>query len=182
MSDVVILPPSPRPTECGARTRMGGWCKRPPVPGTNRCSAHGGGSSQVRQAVAEQLAAEAFPALKVLHDVMAHWNADVCPTCGRPSGDPSPAIRAAIAVLDRTGFAAGLKLEVKQDHEISRDSEFVQWMPSWQLAMLDRWSQDAIERMQRGEPAADVDGSLEPPPDAIDGVVVQMPDRKDSDQ
>ena len=37
-------------TQCGARTRAGGRCKRAPMAGATRCRLHGGASPQARQA------------------------------------------------------------------------------------------------------------------------------------
>jgi len=47
---------TPGPT-CGARTRNGGTCKKPPLDGTTRCKLHGGASHKA-QAVAAQRRAE----------------------------------------------------------------------------------------------------------------------------
>lgn len=52
----MTAPGTPGPT-CGARTRGGGTCKKPPLDGTTRCRLHGGASPQA-QAVAAQRIAE----------------------------------------------------------------------------------------------------------------------------
>lgn len=44
---------------CGARTRNGGTCRRPPVPGGTRCRLHGGASPQAQAKAQERLAVAA---------------------------------------------------------------------------------------------------------------------------
>jgi len=53
------------------------------------------------------------PALGVLHEVVDAYLAVRCETCGKPTGDPSHAIKAALAVLDRTGYHPSVKVEVE---------------------------------------------------------------------
>src|SRR5690606_6561634 len=147
------LPPPPRPTYCGARTREGDSCRRAPVRGTNRCSLHGGNAPQVKRRVMETMAAAALPAAEFLLDLIERWRANVCETCGLPKGDPNPVIKAATAVLDRTGFGSSAKLNVHHSLEEPFDGDAVAaWMPDHQLEQIDAWMREAQARMERGEP------------------------------
>jgi hypothetical protein len=124
--------------QCGATTRAGTPCNRPPIPGGNRCTFHGGATPAAREAAAERLAAAAVPAATVLHDAMRVWNelletyrTTSCPTCGRSASDVkpvldamSPVIRAAQVVLDRTGFHPSLSLHLGKPDAAKREPWF----------------------------------------------------------
>jgi hypothetical protein len=66
-----------------------------------------------------------------MFEIIAQWQRTTCPTCGMPNGDPSPVIRAAQIVLDRTGFGPSAHLSLQQQPpppEYSSDDEMIEQM------------------------------------------------------
>ena len=136
---------------CGAVGRNGFPCRRHVAPGFTRCALHGGHTPLARQAAAEALARAALPAAEVMFDIIDRWQQTRCPTCGMPSGDPSPVIRAAQIVLDRTGFGPSATMQVAPAPEYALPSHLT-------LAQLaDR--AEAVARRLRA--AADAEGQPE---------------------
>jgi hypothetical protein len=194
VSDVTIFPAPLPPAFCGAKTKEGGKCRRAPVPGADRCYYHGGASFTVQQAIQQKrdsailalLGEGPAEAVKALVSIVTQFNRETCPTCGLPSGDAMPTIRAATAILDRIGLGANANLTVR--HEVAEPPAPVheaEWMPNWQLGFIRKWLAEARERMERREPAADWSASYEPPADAIDATVIEShnvePARQESD-
>lgn len=143
--------PTPK---CGALTSGGTPCKRATIRGGTRCTLHGGGSPEARRVAEEMLAIARVPAARVLLQIIEDWTADRCETCGRPHGDPGPVIRAATAVLDRTGLGpnATVTLERAQEPE---GEHWASWMTDEQLALVNDWIADAKRRMAAGAPRQD---------------------------
>lgn len=77
---------------CTARSsRTGARCKRWAIAGGNVCPSHGGSAPQVRQSAYRRLLQLVNPALAAVEAAMR-------------SGEHGPAVKAACAVLDRSGF------------------------------------------------------------------------------
>lgn len=104
---------------CGALTSSGTPCRRYTIRGGTRCTLHGGGSPEARRVAEEMLAVARVPAARVLLRLIEDWEADRCQTCGRPSGDPGPIIRAATVVLDRAGLHPSMSVHVTREPENS---------------------------------------------------------------
>ena len=105
---------------CGAKTSSGTPCKRAPIPGGNRCCLHGGGSPLARAAAERRLLLGADLAIDRLLDSLVEHDHPPCELCGCAPGRADPnTLRAAIAVLDRTGFSPGVRLLHSTDDEES---------------------------------------------------------------
>jgi len=86
-----------------------------------------------------------------------------------PTGDPGPVIRAAQVVLDRTGFHPSAHVDVTRSMGMPV-AEYMAWIPHEQLTVMVRWLRDARERMARGEPRCDGQGTTVPKP--VEGSVI----------
>jgi hypothetical protein len=97
---------------CTATNRAGQRCGRAAAPFQFVCDKHGAKSPLAQQGAKARMAMLVEPATEVLF--RATRNAPPCPHCGRSDADRDPAaIRAAIAILDRTGFGPSAKLTVQ---------------------------------------------------------------------
>lgn len=135
---------------CGATTKSEGVpCRRPVSPGFTRCNMHGGATPLARQAAAETLAAAALPAAGVLFDIVDTWKRTACDKCGMPTGDPSPVIRAAQIVLDRTGFGPSATLAIAPPPP---KEPWAEWLTVEQAQVVTEFIADAKRRMRAGEP------------------------------
>ena len=106
---------------CGAKTAAGGNCKRSPIPGGSRCVLHGGASPLARQEAERRLLLGVSFALdRLLDAVSEHHHAVPCPMCGcNPSRNDPNVLRAAVALLDRSGFGPGVTLShTNEEHDI----------------------------------------------------------------
>ena len=105
---------------CGAKTSMGTSCRRRPIRGGARCVLHGGGSPLAREAAERRLMYGTELALdRLLDSLSEHEHDGPCALCGcNPSSRDPNTIRAAIAVLDRTGYGPGLKLTTVDREEV----------------------------------------------------------------
>lgn len=167
---------------CGAMTRNGWPCLRPTAPGFTRCNLHGGHTPGARQAAAETLARAALPSAEALFDVVDAYHRTRCPTCGQPSNDPSPVIRAAQIILDRTGF--GPNATVTLGPSSSPFAAYAAWIPQERLETLAAWIAEAKQAMAAGEPkptlrlpAADgTDDAIDLEAVAVDGDAQQTTD------
>ena len=133
---------------CGARTKGSGEpCRRPAIRGGNRCNHHGGHTPLARQTAQENLAKAALPSATALLDIVSDWTRDRCETCGYPKGDPTPVIRAAQIVLDRTGFHPTLAVQAVRAPEIP---DWASWLTDDELAEVSGMIARAQERMSSG--------------------------------
>lgn len=126
---------------CGALTSSGTPCRRYTIRGGTRCTLHGGGSPEARRVAEEMLAVARVPAARVLLRLIEDWEADRCETCGRPSGDPGPIIRAATVVLDRAGLHPSMSVQVTRE----RDNSFADLSDDDLIAQLEEMLQSARE-------------------------------------
>lgn len=94
--------------QCSAKRRDGQRCKTPAIQGGNVCRMHGGGAPQVKQAAALRLAALVDPAIGAIEKRLKRDGDDV--------------LRAAFGVLDRTGYGATSKHELKGGLEVTTDA------------------------------------------------------------
>ena len=95
---------------CTAHRRNGEPCRAPAINRATICRVHGGSAPQVKAKAHEVRLADLIgPALMLLRDLI------------RDEGEPAALrLRAAIAVLDRTGYAEGMpRPSVKQVEEIT---------------------------------------------------------------
>ncbi|HEY9291109.1 MAG TPA: hypothetical protein VIP98_07510 [Microlunatus sp.] len=83
----------PGARRCRARNRAGDQCGRYAIPGGVVCDRHGGRAPQVQRAARLRLAELVEPAIAVLARLLA--NPDVA---------PAVRLRAAVEILDRTGY------------------------------------------------------------------------------
>ena len=93
----------------------GDRCKRRPIKGGRVCKIHGGGSPQAKRSARQRLLAAVEPAMGVLIDVVEHEVEIVTDGDGRPHEvGPRHAdrIRAAEAILDRTGYPRRAELSI----------------------------------------------------------------------
>jgi hypothetical protein len=83
------------------KVNTGERCKAPAIKGGVVCRVHGGAAKQVKKAAKERLLELVDPALAALHKVLS-----------RPDVDDAVKVRAALGILDRTGFRQGVDLNV----------------------------------------------------------------------
>ena len=139
---------------CGATTKGSGEpCRKPVAPGFTRCRHHGGHTPLARQTAQENLAKAALPSAAALFDIVSDWQRHTCATCGYPKGDPSPVIRAAQIVLDRTGFHPTLAVEAVRAQEIP---EWAPYLTDDELAEVSGMITRAKERLASGADREDV--------------------------
>ena len=102
---------------CGAKTSAGNACRRSPIRGGTKCCLHGGGSPLARQAAERRLLYGVSHALDRLIDAVSeHEHEGPCEACGcNPSSRDPNTIRAATALLDRSGFGPGLTLRTEEE-------------------------------------------------------------------
>ena len=109
----VTLGQSRRDVLCGAKTSAGTPCRRRPIKGGTKCVLHGGGSPLARQAAERRLLYGVSLALDRLIDAVSeHEHEGPCELCGcSPLARDPVVLRAALGVLDRSGFGPGLRLQ-----------------------------------------------------------------------
>ena len=119
----LTLGQSRRGALCGAKTSAGTPCRRRPIRGGRRCVLHGGGSPIAREAAERRLLYGVSLALDRLLDALSeHEHEGPCALCGcNPSSRDPNTLRAAIALLDRSGFGPGLKLTTLDREEEIRE-------------------------------------------------------------
>ena len=113
----VTLGQSRRDVLCGAKTSAGTPCRRRPMKGGTKCVLHGGGSPLARQAAERRLLYGVSLALDRLIDVLSeHDHEGPCELCGVSALTRDPVvIRAALGVLDRSGYGPGLTLRTEEE-------------------------------------------------------------------
>lgn len=82
--------------------RTGERCRAPAILGGNVCRVHGGAAKQTRAAAKARLLELVDPALAALHKVLTN-----------PDTDDPVKVRAAVAILDRTGFGPNSTVHVQ---------------------------------------------------------------------
>ena len=103
---------------CGAKTSGGSPCRRYPPEGGTRCVLHGGASPLARQEAERRMLLGASFALDRLLDAVAEHNHPPCEHCGCTPGRADPTVlRAALGLLDRSGFSPGVRLLHSTDDE-----------------------------------------------------------------
>ena len=112
---------------CGAKTSAGTPCRRSPMKGGLRCILHGGGSPLARQAAERRLLYGVSLALdRLIETLSEHDHEGPCPACGcSPIARDPTVLRAALGVLDRSGFGPGLRLQhstIEDSGGYTRDS------------------------------------------------------------
>lgn len=107
---------------CTATNRSGERCGRASSVGAFVCDRHGGKSPRSLEKARERIQELVEPALDVLH--RATRSAPACEHCGRSDADRDPtAVRAAVAILDRTGFHPTMSVEVAPPNPYAECSE-----------------------------------------------------------
>ena len=98
---------------CGAKTSAGTPCRRSPMKGGTKCVLHGGGSPLARQAAERRLLYGVSLALdRLIETLSEHDHEGPCAACGcSPLARDPVVLRAALGVLDRSGFGPGLRLQ-----------------------------------------------------------------------
>jgi hypothetical protein len=84
------------------KVNTGERCKAPAIKGGTVCRVHGGAAKQVKKAAKERLMDMVEPALTELHRVLT-----------KRDTDDAVKVRAALGILDRTGFRQGVDLNVQ---------------------------------------------------------------------
>ena len=104
---------------CGAKTSAGTPCRRSPMKGGTKCVLHGGGSPLARQAAERRLLYGVSLALdRLIETLSEHDHEGPCPACGcSPVARDPVVLRAALGVLDRSGFGPGLRLQHSTDDQ-----------------------------------------------------------------
>ena len=101
---------------CTANAKStGDRCRKRPIPGGRVCKTHGGGAPQVQRSARQRLLAAVDPAIGVLIDVVETEIRVLTDQDGRPyEVGPGHAdrIRAAEAILDRTGYPRRAELSM----------------------------------------------------------------------
>jgi len=142
---------------CGRMTKSGGVpCRRPTIRGGTACSVHGGNSPLARMAARENIAIAGNMACEYLRDLIKSALETTCEACGRPTADPSPIIRAAQVVLDRSGFHPSVAVQVSHEPTIPPWAEF---LTDDQLQQIGQWIDEAKRRMS-ALPAIEADAVL----------------------
>lgn len=136
-----------QPRRCTKRSKDGSQCKKAPIRGGTVCHMHGGGAPHVREKANQVLLQARDHAAAVLRDVMEAYQRDPCEKCGYSLQDPSPAIRAAIAVLDRTGFGPTASLKLSHDGA----APWTAWSTNEELQQAQALKDAAIARMEAGD-------------------------------
>ena len=105
-------------SKCGAQTSAGTPCRRSPPQGGKRCVLHGGASPLARQEAERRLLLGVSLSLDRLLDALEEHDHPPCELCGCRPGRADPTVlRAAISVLDRSGFGPGLRLQHSNEED-----------------------------------------------------------------
>ena len=139
---------------CGAKTSAGTPCRRSPMKGGARCPLHGGASPLARQAAERRLLYGVSLALDRLLDVLSeHEHEGPCPACGcSPIARDPVVIRAALGLLDRSGFGPNVRLEhTTEEREGIREIRVNIIEPSPEQRAADEDSDREVAAMRRAE-------------------------------
>ena len=113
-------------------------CGRSAIKGGTVCRYHGGLAPQVQRSARQRLQELAEPAIEALRVAL-------------DSGDARAVIRAAIAVLDRTGYGPTKAVVVEQAPRENK-SAWMKWVTTEELRTIVKITDAATERMNAGEP------------------------------
>ena len=166
---------------CGAKTSGGSSCRRYPIKGGTRCVLHGGGSPLARMEAERRLLYGVSLALDRLLDALSeHEHEGECPTCGcnASSRDPNT-LRAAIALLDRSGFGPGLKLTTEDREDGIREVRVTIVEPDPErLAEYEASDREAAAAAKRNAYNQELDPEPEPeqpqPTDGRNALVIDL--------
>ena len=104
---------------CGAKTSAGPPCRRRPIRGGTKCALHGGASPLARQAAERRLLYGVSLALDRILDALEDHDHPPCDHCGcSPSRADPTVLRAALGLLDRSGFGPGVRLQHSNEESI----------------------------------------------------------------
>jgi hypothetical protein len=151
MNELGQIDITPRRRQCVGTNRAGEQCGRAPIPGGSVCTLHGGGAPQVREKANLRITGMVEPALDVFQEVVDMWRSNKCATCGKPTGDPWPAIQVAKQILDRAGFGVHSKVEITKptnpfadmdDYEIKERLESMLKLVNTQIAMREAYIEE----------------------------------------
>ena len=146
---------------CGAKTSSGPPCRRRPIRGGTKCVLHGGSSPLARQAAERRLLYGVSLAIDRLIDALSeHDHEGPCALCGcSPLARDPVAIRAALGVLDRSGFGPGLRLHTttEEDGQGIREIRVNIIEPSPEQRAADEDSDREVAAMRRAEQANSVE-------------------------
>lgn len=132
-----------QPQCTGVSLTTGLRCRRRAIAGGSVCKFHGGSLPSVAAAAKLRLLAMSDPALDLLLDAM-----DVqpkCEVCGR-TDDKSIAVRAAIAVLDRSGLGPHAHIHTTPDADPS--TSYTAWLTEDELMQVAEIIQRGQDRMK----------------------------------
>ena len=149
---------------CGAKTSAGTPCRRRPIKGGARCVLHGGGSPIAREAAERRLLYGVSLALDRLLDALSeHEHDGPCALCGcnASSRDPNT-LRAAIALLDRSGFGPGLTLRTEEEEVRVGEVRVTIVEPDPEQRAADEDSDREVAAMRRAERQVNSVESQEP--------------------
>ena len=103
---------------CDAKTAAGNPCRRAPIKGGSRCVLHGGASPLARQEAERRLLLGVSLSLDRLLDALSEHDHPPCELCGcSPLARDPVVLRAAIALLDRSGFGTGIRLQHSNEED-----------------------------------------------------------------
>ena len=138
---------------CGAKTSAGTPCRRRPIKGGARCVLHGGGSPIAREAAERRLLYGVSLALDRLLDALSeHEHDGPCALCGcNPSSRDPNTLRAAIALLDRSGFGPGLTLRTEEEEVRVGEVRVTIVEPSQEQRAADEDSDREVAAARRAE-------------------------------
>ena len=149
---------------CDAKTASGHPCRRAPIKGGSRCCLHGGASPLARQEAERRLLLGVSLSLDRLLDALSEHDHPPCDHCGCSPGRADPTVlRAAIALLDRSGFGPGIRLQHsnEEDEQGIREIRVRIIEPSPEQRAADEESDREVAAARRAERQAN---SFEPKP------------------
>ena len=149
----VTLGQSRRDVLCGAKTSGGTPCRRRPMKGGAKCALHGGGSPLARQAAERRLLYGVSLALDRLIDAVSeHEHESPCELCGcSPLARDPVVIRAALGVLDRSGYGPNLTLHTTEEEVRVGEVRVTIVEPSAEQRAIDADSDREVAAMRRAE-------------------------------
>jgi hypothetical protein len=133
---------------CTATSKTTGQpCGAYALPGAFVCGHHGGRAPQTVTAAKRRLLAMVEPVLAAFEEIVGVWQSVRCPTCGNPTGDPTPILHLGRLVLDRAGLHPTLSLRA----ETAPEAPWTEYLTDDEMAIVGELIGKAKERMERGE-------------------------------